>query len=40
MLREHLKTAGLVNSQGKVQDALRQKLKDGTLTLPEPFARS
>ncbi len=33
----HLKTAGLVNAQGKVQDALRKALKDGTLTLPEPF---
>nr|ART40535.1 L678 [uncultured bacterium] len=38
VLWEHLKTAGLVNAQGKVQDTLRQKLKDGTLTLPEPFA--
>ena len=38
VLWEHLKTAGLVNAQGKVQDVLRQQLKDGTLTLPEPFA--
>ena len=38
VLWEHLKTAGLVNTQGKVQDTLRQQLKDGTLTLPEPFA--
>jgi len=38
MLWEHLKAAGLVNAQGKVQDALRKALKDGTLTLPEPFA--
>lgn len=38
ILWEHLKTAGLLNAQGKVQDALRQQLKDGTLTLPEPFA--
>lgn len=37
-LWEHLKTAGLVNAQGKVQDALRKALKDGTLTLPESFA--
>ena len=37
MLWEHLKTAGLVNAQGKVQDALRKALKDGTLALPEPF---
>ncbi len=29
---------GYVNAQGKVQDTLRQALKDGTLTLPEPFA--
>ena len=38
VLWEHLKTAGLVNAQGRVQDKLRQQLKDGTLTLPEPFA--
>ena len=38
VLWEHLKTAGFVNAQGKVQDALRTALKDGTLTLPEPFA--
>ena len=38
VLWEHLRTAGLVNAQGKVQDTLRQQLKDGTLTLPEPFA--
>jgi type III restriction enzyme len=38
VLWEHLKTAGLVNAQGKVQEALRKALKDGTLTLPEPFA--
>ncbi len=37
-LWEHLRAAGLVNAQGKVQDVLREKLKDGTLTLPEPFA--
>ncbi len=37
-LWEHLKTAGLVDSKGKVQDALRTALKNGTLTLPEPFA--
>jgi type III restriction enzyme len=37
-LWEHLKNAGLVNAQGKVQDALRKHLKDKTLTLPEPFA--
>ena len=38
ILWEHLNTAGLVNAQGKVQDVLRQQLKDGTLTLPVPFA--
>lgn len=37
-LWEHLKTAGLVDSKGKVQDTLRKALKDGTLTLPKPFA--
>ena len=34
----YLKSSGLVNAQGKVQDALRQKLKDGTLTLPHHVA--
>ena len=38
VLWEHLKAAGLVNAQGKVQDALRTALKNGTLTLPETFA--
>ena len=38
VLWEYLRAAGLVNAQGKVQDALRKALKDGTLTLPEPFA--
>lgn len=38
VLWEYIKTAGLVNAQGKVQDALRTALKNGTLTLPEPFA--
>ena len=38
VLWEYLKTAGLVNAQGKVQDALRIALKNGTMTLPEPFA--
>ena len=35
LLWEHLKTAGLVDAKGKVQDALRQALKAGTLTLPD-----
>jgi len=38
LLWESLKTAGFVNAQGKVQDALRTALKSDTLTLPEPFA--
>ena len=33
----HLKDAGYVDAKGKVQDALRKVLKDGTLQLPEPF---
>jgi type III restriction enzyme len=32
-----LKEAGYVDAKGKVQDSLRQALKDGTLQLPEPF---
>ena len=31
---------GLVDAQGKVQDCLKQALKDGTFTLPEAFAAS
>jgi type III restriction enzyme len=38
VLWEHLKSAGLLNPQGKVLDALRKELKEGTLTLPAPFA--
>jgi type III restriction enzyme len=38
VLWNSLKTAGYVNAQGKVQDALRSALKNDTLTLPEPFA--
>ncbi|MCX5968936.1 MAG: DEAD/DEAH box helicase family protein [Cyanobacteria bacterium] len=38
LLWEGLKTAGFVNAQGKVQDALRTALKNDTLTMPEPFA--
>jgi type III restriction enzyme len=33
----HLKDAGYVDAKGKVQDDLRQALKDNTLQLPEPF---
>jgi len=36
-LWEALRTAGLVDAKGKVQDTLRTALKNGTLTLPEPF---
>lgn len=38
VLWEHLRAAGFVNAQGKVQDTLRVALKNGTLTLPAPFA--
>jgi type III restriction enzyme len=34
---EHLRATGLVDARGKVQDALRQHLREGTLSLPEPF---
>lgn len=37
-LWEHLRSEGLVNASGKVQDTLRKQLKEGTLVLPEPFA--
>jgi type III restriction enzyme len=37
-LWEHLKAAGHIDSKGKVQDSLRQALKDGTLTVPGSFA--
>ncbi len=33
----HLKESGYLDAKGKVQDALRSALKDGTLELPEPF---
>jgi type III restriction enzyme len=32
-----LRDAGLVDHKGKVQNALKQALKDNTLTFPEPF---
>jgi type III restriction enzyme len=32
---EHLKDQGYIDARGKVQDALRTALKDGTLALPE-----
>jgi type III restriction enzyme len=34
----HLRDSGLIDTKGKVQDALRKQLKEGTLTLPDPFA--
>ncbi len=37
-LWEHLKAAELIDARGKVQDALKKALKDGTLTVPEKFA--
>ena len=33
----HLKEAGYVDAKGKVQDALRKALKDGTVKLPDAF---
>ncbi|MFZ5527977.1 MAG: type III restriction-modification system endonuclease [Pseudomonadota bacterium] len=37
-LWEHLKAAGHIDAKGKVQDSLKQALKDGTLVLPDAFA--
>lgn len=37
VLWEHLRATGLINAQGKIQDALRKAIKEGTLVLPEPF---
>jgi type III restriction enzyme len=34
---QHLKTAGYINHQGKVQDSLKRAIKEGTLTLPAAF---
>ncbi len=34
----HLKEAGLVDAKGKVQDSLKQVLKDDSLKLPEAYA--
>lgn len=36
-LWEHLKAVGHIDAKGKVQDSLKQALKDGTLTLPAEF---
>jgi type III restriction enzyme len=35
---EHLKLSGFIDRNGKVQDKLRQALKDDTITLPAEFA--
>ena len=35
---DHLKQAGMVDSRGRVQDTLRQALKEDTLALPEQFS--
>ena len=36
-LFDHLKAEGLLDAQGRIQDALRQKLRAGTLALPPEF---
>ena len=36
-LWEHFRREGLIDAKGKVQDALRKALKDGTLTVPDKF---
>ncbi|MCY1168474.1 Type III restriction enzyme, res subunit [compost metagenome] len=36
-LWEHLRAAGHIDAKGKVQDSLKQALKDGTLALPIQF---
>ena len=37
-LWEHLKTEGYIDAAGRVQDTLREALKDDTLSIPEGFA--
>lgn len=37
-LWEQLKSLGQIDTQGQVQDTLRQALKDGSFVVPEPFA--
>lgn len=37
VLWDHLKSAGYVSSTGKIQETLKQALKDGTFKLPGPF---
>lgn len=36
---EHLQAEGLIDNKGKIQDTLRQALKDNAFTLPERFAK-
>jgi type III restriction enzyme len=36
-LWEHLKSEGYLDAKGKVQDALRKALKEGTVVIPEAF---
>lgn len=38
VLWTHLKSVGYIDSKGKVQDALRTALKEGSLALPEQFS--
>jgi type III restriction enzyme len=38
VLWEHLRHAGYLDAKGKVQDALKSALKDGTLAVPDAFA--
>lgn len=38
VLWDHLRQTGYVDSKGKVQDALKKALKDGTFTVPQAFA--
>ena len=35
---EHLKASGFIDRNGKVQDSLRQALKEGTVAVPDEFA--
>ncbi len=37
-LWQYLHNVGYVDGRGKVQDTLKKTLKDGTLTVPEPFS--
>lgn len=37
-LWEHLRVTGYIDAKGKVQDSLKQALKDGTLALPDAFS--